>query len=180
MHTQEEEAMQFRRHVSILGWVLILTFGFLIVVGAQASSSLAGTWRLNVAKSKWSPGPGNTSNTTRYDVTQTGIKATTDSVNAQGHKLHTEFACSFDGKDCPDQLITVDGKPSSDFNVAATTLSWKRIDDYTYEYTTKIKGQTLTTTRIVVAKDGKMQTRTTTGKNAQGRTVNNVVVWEKQ
>jgi hypothetical protein len=32
----------------------------------------------------------------------------------------------------------------------------------------------------VISKDGKMQTRTTTGKNAQGQSVNNVAVYEKQ
>jgi hypothetical protein len=44
----------------------------------------------------------------------------------------------------------------------------------------KLKGQTLTTNRNVVSKDGKIRTVTVTGKNAQGQTVNNTLVWEKQ
>jgi hypothetical protein len=32
----------------------------------------------------------------------------------------------------------------------------------------------------VVSKDGKTRTATATGKNGQGQTVNNTVVWEKQ
>jgi hypothetical protein len=59
-------------------------------------------------------------------------------------------------------------------------VTWKKIDDYTYENVAKLKGQALTTTRMVVSKDGKTRTNTVTGKNAQGQTVTNVVVFEKK
>jgi hypothetical protein len=172
--------MQCRRRVPIPWCVLILTLGFLVLVAAQASSPLAGTWRVNIAKSRYSPGPAPKSGSARYEVSQSGFKGTTDGVNAQGQTTHAEYTCSFDGRDCPYQVNTVDGKPNPDPNVSATTLSWKRIDDYTYEFTNKVKGQVTTTTRLVIAKDGKTQTRTTTGKNAQSQTVNNTAVYEKQ
>jgi hypothetical protein len=170
--------MQRRNAVPTLGWVLILTFGFLIVVAAQASSPLAGTWRLNVANSKYSPGPPPKSGTTRYEVKQDGFKMASDGVNAQGQKTHTEYACKFDGRDCPYQVSTVDGKPNPD--AADVTLSWKRIDDYTYEFVSKTKGQPMTTTRVSISKDGKTQNRMATGKNAQGQAVHNMTVFEKQ
>jgi hypothetical protein len=172
--------MQLRQRISTLGWAVVLAFACLVAVSTQAVSPFSGTWRLNVAKSTYSPGPAPKSNTTRYEVTKDGFKAVSDGVNAQGQTTHTEYTCRFDGRDCPYQVNTVDGKPNPDPNAAVTTLSWKRIDDYTYEYGAKVKGQTTTTTRIVIAKDGKTQTRTTTGKNAQGQTVNNTVVIEKQ
>jgi hypothetical protein len=56
----------------------------------------------------------------------------------------------------------------------------KKIDDYTYEATTKLKGKTLTVARHVISKDGKTRTVTTTGSNAQGQKVNDVTVFEKQ
>jgi hypothetical protein len=43
-----------------------------------------------------------------------------------------------------------------------------------------LKGQTIQTQHIVISKDGKTQTRTVTGKNAQGQTFNNAVIYEKQ
>jgi hypothetical protein len=71
----------------------------------------------------------------------------------------------------------VDGKPNPN---GADTISIKKIDDNTYEATTKKKGQVLTVTKNVISKDGKTRTATAAGKNAEGQTVNNVVVWEKQ
>jgi len=71
---------------------------------------------------------------------------------------------------------TIDGSLSPDQDAVA----WKKIDDYTYELTNKLKGQVLTTQRTVISKDGKSRTNTITGKNAQGVTVNNTQVYEKQ
>ncbi len=70
----------------------------------------------------------------------------------------------------------LDGKPNPD---GADTLSMKKIDDYTYETTTKKAGKVLTVTRIVVSKDEKLQPHVT-GKNAKGETVSNTIVADKQ
>ena len=59
-------------------------------------------------------------------------------------------------------------------------LAGLKVDDYTLEATTKQKGKVLTTIKNVVSKDGKTRTATTTSKNAQGQTVNNSIIWEKQ
>jgi hypothetical protein len=59
-------------------------------------------------------------------------------------------------------------------------VSWKKIDNNTYETTTMLKGKALVTSRIVVAADGKSRTVTTSGKNAQGQTVNNKITYDKQ
>lgn len=143
---------------------------------AQAANPLSGMWRLNVAKSKYSPvalAPKST--TTRFDVTQGGIKVVTDGVDAQGRATHAEYTATFDGKDSP-WKGTIDGRPNPDQDA----IAWKKIDDYTYEFTNKLKGQALTTTRVVVSRDGKTRTNTATGKNAQGQIVNNTAVFERQ
>jgi len=44
----------------------------------------------------------------------------------------------------------------------------------------KVDGKVTTTSRSVGAPDGKTRTLTVTGTNAQGQTVKNVVLWEKQ
>jgi hypothetical protein len=56
---------------------------------------------------------------------------------------------------------------------------WKKIDDYTYEFASKSANGGTNTGRIVIAKDGKSMTRTTSGKNAQGQ-FSNTIVHEKQ
>jgi hypothetical protein len=55
-----------------------------------------------------------------------------------------------------------------------------RIDANTVEGTTTLKGKPAQRTKIVVSKDGKTRTLTQTGKDAAGRDVNYVLVYEKQ
>ena len=168
--------MLFDRRPSLLGGVLAVVVVLTINLFAQAPSPLTGTWNLNLAKSTYSPSNlAPKSGTTRFEVTANGIKAVIDGVDAQGRKTHQEYTATFDGKDHP-WKGSIDGKP----NPNQDGVSWKKIDDYTYETTNKLKGQTLTTNRIVIAKDGKSRTNTVTGKTAQGEAVSNTVVYEKQ
>jgi hypothetical protein len=160
--------MQLQRIV--LGSAFVLALASLAF--SQQPSPLSGTWNLNVAKSNWSPGPPSRSATVVYEVTQNRIKAIRDNVTSQGQAAHIEFTCAFDGKPCPYQVYTIDGKPNP--NVGAGN-AWRKIDDYTYEFVS-----TLTTTRMVVAKHGKTLTRTTTGKTDQGQAENDTAVYEKQ
>jgi len=112
----------------------------------------------------------------KIEAVDGGMKVVTDGENAEGKKTHNEYTVKFDGKDSPEHPM-VDGKPNPN---GADTISIKKIDDNTYEATTKKKGQVLTVTKNVISKDGKTRTATATGKNAEGQTVNNVVIWEKQ
>ena len=63
---------------------------------------------------------------------------------------------------------------------ANTTRVYKRIDSRTYEYVQSVGGKVTVTARTVVAADGKTRTITTTGKNAQGQTINNVAFYDRQ
>ena len=145
-------------------------------VTLYGADTFSGTWKLNVAKSKYSPGPPPKSNTQKIEAVEGGIKVVADGENAEGKKTHNEYTAKFDGKDYPEHPM-LDGKPNPN---APDSISLKKIDDYTFEATTKQKGKVLTVTKNVVSKDGKTRTATTTGKNAQGQTVNNTAVWEKQ
>jgi hypothetical protein len=165
--------MRSRRLVFSLVCVAALALSATIVRGAD---TFAGTWILNPAKSKFSPGPGPKSNTQKIESVADGMKVVTDGVNAEGKKTHNEYTVKFDGQDSPEHPM-VDGKPNPN---GADMISVKKVDDFTYEATTKQKGKVLTVTRNVISKDGKTRTATATGKNAQGQTVSNTVVWEKQ
>jgi hypothetical protein len=159
--------------------VLICIAMLVVLVSATAvlaADNFSGTWKLNVAKSKYSPGPAPQSGMTKIEATADGLKIVADGVNAEGKKTHTEYAAKFDGKDYPDKVL-VDGKPDP---TGADTISIKKIDDFTFEATTKLKGKVLLVTRNVISKDGKTRTQTATGTNAQGKPVNNTVVYEKQ
>jgi hypothetical protein len=139
--------------------------------GAQSPDPWIGTWKVNLAKSTYSPGPKPTTPpTVKIEAAAGGIKTTIDATDAQGATIHTESVAKFDGQDVP-----VKGAP-----VPNTTTALKRIDGRTFEATGKIDGKPTTTTRVTISADGKTMTATQTGKNAQGETVNNVIVADKQ
>ena len=139
---------------------------------AQSPDPWIGTWRLNVAKSTYSPANLAPKSQT---ITQTalpggGFRAVVEAVDALGAKTRTEQSTMFDGK--PSE---VKGAPD-----ANTTRVYKRIDARTYEYVQSVGGKVTTTVRTVVAADGRTRTITTTGTNAQGQKVNNVAVYDRQ
>ena len=136
---------------------------------AQAADYQVGVWKLNVANSKYSPGPPPKEMTVTVKSQPNGIKVTAHGTNAEGQPIHYEFSAKYDGKDYP-----MTG------NAEADTISIKKIDNYTNEVSTRKGGTPLLTIRIVVSKDGKTRTSTQTGKNAKGHDVNNTIVYDKQ
>ena len=141
-----------------------------------AADMLSGTWKLNLAKSTFSPANlAPKSGTTTWVVAPGGVNTVTNGVDSKGRKTHSEYTAKFDGQDIS-WKGTIDGSLSADQDAVA----WKKVDDYTFELTNKLKGQVLTTQRTVISKDGKSRTNTITGKNAQGVTVNNTQIYEKQ
>ncbi len=153
---------------------MVLALGVVLGAGvvslsAQGSDPRLGTWKLNVAKSQYSPGPAPQSLTVKVEPSGQGEKVTTETVNADGTRTTAQYTANFDGKDYP-----LTGSPIADM------VSLKRIDARTTERTDK-KGSTVATTLVrVVSQDGKTMTVTTKGTNAQGQAVNNVLLFEKQ
>ena len=145
-------------------------------VAAQASQSLAGTWKLNVAKSKYDPAElAGKSGTVTYSFSGNSVTAKIDQVNAKGQKVHVEYTATLDGADSP-WKGTTDGKP----NTGQDAISFKKLNANTYHVENKLKGKVMTTNHIVVAADGKSRTSTTTGTNADGQKIHHVVVYDKQ
>lgn len=129
-----------------------------------------GNWTLNVAKSTYKPGPAPKSQTLKIEAWgEDGLTYSADGVGADDKPTHSEFQAKFDGKD-----YEFKGNPDGE------TLSYKKIDANTLEATLKRKGQAVITANVVVSADGKTRTVTQTGKDAQGRDLNIVAVYEKQ
>jgi hypothetical protein len=142
----------------------------LVFAGSLAAADAAiGTWKLNVAKSKFSPGPPPQSATVTYAASGGGVKRTGETVNADGTKTSFEYTAQYDGKDYP-----ITG------NANADTVALKQVNDRTVEATLKKSGKVVTNARRVVSADGKTLTLTITGTNAQGQKMRNVQVLEKQ
>ncbi len=151
-----------------LGVCVVVASVLVVSVSAQASPEI-GTWKLNVAKSKFSPGPAPKSQAVTFAAAGQGIKSTVDGVGADGSKIAQSYTANFDGKDVP-----LTGSALAD------TVSLKRISATTVERTDKKGGKVVQTITRVMSADGKSMTITTKGTNAQGQAVNNVAVYEKQ
>ena len=137
-----------------------------VALGFQNNPQM-GTWKLNEAKSKFA---GKTRNhTVVYEPAGDQIKVTVDGVDENGGAVHNEWTGKFDGKDYP-----VTGDATSD------SRSYRTINKNTLALTAKKGGKVTLTGRIVVSRDGKTRTVTTTTKNAQGKKVTNVAVYDKQ
>ena len=116
--------MRSTRHTPARGWALGIAIAFAITLAAQAPSPLTGTWKLNVAKSKFDPANlAIKSNTIKYTITGDSITAVTDGVDAQGRATHTEYTAKLDGKTYPFKG-TIAGKPNPDQD----GVTWKKID----------------------------------------------------
>jgi hypothetical protein len=151
--------------------VAALVAAGVVVVHAQSPDPWIGTWKVNLTKSTYSPGPKPTvAATIKTEASAGGLKTTIDGVDLKGQPTHTEPVAQFDSKDNP-----VKGAQPPN-----TTVALKRIDGRSFEATSKVDGKVTVVTRVVVSADGKTLTATQTGKNAQGAAVNNVIVSEKQ
>lgn len=153
----------------ILALVLVGATSFMATASAQPDPRIYGTWKLNVAKSKFSPGPAPKSLTVRWEPSGNGVKAASESISADGKPISGGYTANYDGKDYP-----IVGSPAAD------TVSFRRIDANTVERTDKKAGKVVQVLTRVMAKDGKSITVTTKGTTAKGEPVHNVTVFEKQ
>jgi hypothetical protein len=148
---------------------LVLTTFVLCGAAWGADNPFVGTWKLNLAKSKFDPGPPVRSRTVTVEPAGDGVKWSIEQVDANGSHATVVETPMFDGKDYPRTLTGSVGGSGAD------TIAFKRIDPYTLEETLKKGGDVVAIVRQVVSKDGKERTATTmTGTDA------NVLVFDKQ
>ena len=148
----------------------VFTTALAVAVLAQGADPQIGTWKLNVAKSTFSPGPAPKSGTTKIEAAGAGATLVVDQTAADGTARHWEFTANYDGKDVP-----ITGN-----NPDADTVARTRVNANTVETISKKAGKVVTTQQSTVSADGKTRTVTTKGVNAAGKTVNNVAVYERQ
>jgi hypothetical protein len=139
-------------------------------LGFAQSNPLTGTWKLNLAKSKYSPGPPPRSSTVIWEAVGQGLRIRGEGVDAQGKPTKTDSGVFFyDGKSYP-----TTGNPDYDAS------SYKQVNASTFEFTRIKAGKVVQTTTTVLSADGKSRTNTQTGVDEKGQRINNVYVWDKQ
>ena len=134
-----------------------------------AADASVGTWKLNVAKSTFRPGPPPVAETRTYQAQAKGVKTTVKTTWPDRLTTTVEYPANYDGKDYP-----VSG--SRDVDAVALT----RMDDFTSAATLKHAGKEIGVARRVVSPDRKTLTISYKGINTRGDQVDNVAVYDKQ
>jgi len=133
------------------------------------SSSLLGTWTLNLEKSKFVPGTAPRSQTNTYQQDGQNLKGTVQAVYAEGNTITTGLMHIYDG-----QPHAVTGNPVYD------SRSYARVDANTLVSASTKAGKLVQVANIVISPEGKTFTTTTTGiLDASGRAGTNIAVYDK-
>ena len=130
---------------------------------------LLGTGQLNLAKSKYSPGPAPKNQSQNIQAEGQNYKVTITGTGADGNPTNRVFTTVYDEIAHP-----VTGFPNRD--AAAHT----RVDAYTQINSLTKAGKLVQTTTIVVSPDGKTLTITLIGIDENGRPFTNIAVNDKQ
>jgi hypothetical protein len=156
------------KHMQMKTIGLTLAFCFLGGALCFAADPQMGTWKLNEAKSKITPGTSKNTHVV-YSSMFGQVKIKADGIDANGKPSHTEWSGKFDGKDYP-----VTGDPNSD------ARSYTKVNERTLTTTNKKNGKVTVTGQIVVSTDGKSRTVTLNGATPKGKKFKNLVVYDKQ
>ena len=135
-----------------------------VILAAQGdqNSPFTGTWKLNVAKSKISPGPAPKSETVTIAPDR---KVSVETADADGKTINWSY------NPAENTAVPIEGMENS------TVV--EKISGNTVDHTWKM-GNGTETGHGVVSKNGKTMKYTLTGTNAQGQKVHGVYIFEKQ
>ena len=136
---------------------------------AQAPEPIVGTWKLDVAKSTYKPGPAPKSATVVIEPAGKGLKVAVDAVGPDGKAMKWGWTSTEDGKE-----FAISGNPAYDAGTTTRTSAKEATNVY------KKAGKAVVTAKSSISADGKTLTMTSTGTNPKGEAINNVVVYTRQ
>ena len=134
------------------------------------TDAFAGVWQLNLAKSKYTPGPPQKSLTVYIQGEGQNRKLTAVGINAAGNALSQIWS-----------EFVEDGRPhpiAGNQNVDSQTYT--RADAHTINISRLKDGKTVGTAALVVSPDGKTMTFNNSTTQATGRQISETQVYDKQ
>lgn len=127
---------------------------------------LLGVWRVDLARSRYYPGPPPVSETRTFSRDKDGVKGTVERRLPNGRQELIEYRADFD------QEYGVSGTDAYD------AVRFRRIDAYTADAVLSHAGRVFGTARRVISPDGK--TMTITFRQEDPSLVKNLVVYRKE
>jgi len=147
---------------------LIVIAGVLFASPAFAADPIVGTWKLNVAKSKFITGAALTAGTRVY-------------TEANGLYTLNQKLTGADGKEMANQVQYREGKDEKQATAgAADTTHAKKVDANTWDFDLKKDGKTVGHVHRVVSAEGKTLTVHNTGMQLSGAQGDETLVFDKQ
>jgi hypothetical protein len=154
-------------------WVLAVLFvGVLARPVVGQDNPFLGTWKLDVAKSKYEGAVAPKSQTRTIAQQGNGVKYSFEGVAADGTPVAFSFVTYYDGAEA---AITGTGAPAG-----ADSITLKRVNAHKTEGTLRKGGKDLGKVVAEVSKDGKVATVKSKGKTADGKEFSTESVYEKQ
>jgi hypothetical protein len=154
----------------LVSFTLLLLAAIAITSSARAADDPNnGTWKVNLDKSKYNPGPAPKSATSTIKIENGAETYSSEIVSAAGVTTTTSFTAKLDGTDGP-----TTGNPYGD------TIAVKHPSPNHLIAIIKKGGKVTMTVHVTVSADGKTRTASYSGKNADGKQVHDVVVSDKQ
>jgi hypothetical protein len=154
---------------SAIAWPVFLILASTHLPAADSDDPILGTWKLNLSKSKYIPGPAPRSQTRVYKETPEGIFVTIETVDAKGHRQPPiQFPERYDGKDYP-----ITGSNIGD------ALALKRINNLVAEATMKHAGKVVALTRRIITDNGKTLVLIYQETDDE-HPVDNIIVYDRQ
>jgi hypothetical protein len=140
-------------------------------LGFAQSSPQIGTWKLNLQKSEYIPGPAPRSQT--LNITQDGqnMRDTVQTIDAQGNVSTAVVTHVYDGQPHP-----ATGNPDID----ATVITQVAANPFSLIASRLKAGKLVQVGTFVISLDGKTLTVTITGINVNGLPVKSIAVYDKQ
>jgi hypothetical protein len=140
-----------------------------VAMAADAADPIVGTWTLNVAKSKFNPGPAPKSQTRTYSVDSDGVSVSVSGIRADGTATSQESTFKYDGK-------AYAMKGTADYDA----ISLKKINGSTVKSVLMKAGKPVGTTTRTISAHGKVLTLSTKATDADGKPYDNIAVYDKQ
>lgn len=147
--------------IALLGTLFLGTTAF-------AADAVDGTWKLNVAKSKFS-GTAPQSGTRVYSDGADGTTLDQKMVGAGGKEMSMHVTLAYDGK-----MHAMTGNPDADSGTG------KAINPRTSDFALSKGGKAVGTVHRVVSADGKTLTVHNKGTHADGTPYDDTLVFDKQ
>jgi hypothetical protein len=148
----------------------ILLAAFLAANAIASEDPFVGKWVLDVARSEYPAGSCPETMVIEMETVGRGVRYKSDAVYANGRTVHSEYTADYDGN----QALVMGTRGMM------LPVFLKRIDSNTVvaSYTKSL--QVVATSRRVISDDKRFMTVTTTAKDASGKSVTTIGVYQRQ